>query len=166
MIPRCLPAITILLVAGCGSAVKAEQEDSGAADSPADSVPEIVADTLPDSAPDPTHDGNADTAPGPGMTGDPCIEDAECTGVPGEGRFCLDVIDFGGGYTVTFPGGYCSAQCDDGSECGSGSDCIMFGSVGLCLERCTSAEQCRTAEGYVCYPIPYVTTDPYCVPYM
>ncbi|MBW2263560.1 MAG: hypothetical protein JRG91_16485 [Deltaproteobacteria bacterium] len=164
-----LPALALttallLVAAGCGSAIKATGDAGN--DTAGDPTPEITIDVIPDPTGEPTPDIGVDTSPGSGATGDSCVEDHECTGVPGEGRFCMNRIELGGGYFVDFPNGYCSAECGGASECGPGSDCVDFGYLGLCFKRCGSDGECRIAEGYVCYSIPYVTTETYCVPYM
>lgn len=163
------PALVLALaLAGCGSAIKATG-DAGS-DSGGDPAPEITVDLIPEPTTDPggepAADINVDVPPTTGATGDACTEDEQCVGVPGEGRFCMDRIELGGGYGVDFPNGYCSAECAGAGECGPGSDCVNFGYLGLCFKRCSSDGECRTSEGYVCYPIPYVTDIPYCVPYM
>ena len=156
--------MALVFLAGCGSSVRAQ----GDADS-TDTTPDITVDLIPDPTTDPTWDAptdpGVDTAPGSGTTGTACIEDDECTGVPGAARFCLDRIELGGGYGVNFPGGYCSAECTSPDDCGDGADCVDFGYLGLCFLRCTYEDECRMAEGYTCYEIPYVTTQTYCVPY-
>jgi hypothetical protein len=163
-----LAILPFLVAAGCGSAIKATG-DAGS-DAGGDPTPEITVDvgTEPTTDPsaEPVPDINVDTPPTTGAAGDACVEDHECTGVPGEGRFCMNWIELGGGYGVDFPNGYCSAECSGGEECGPGSDCVDFGYLGLCFKNCSSDGECRGAEGYVCYSIPYVTDITYCVPYM
>jgi hypothetical protein len=163
-----LATLPLLVAAGCGSAIKAAG-DAGS-DAGSDPLPELTIDIIPEPTTDigvePTTDPGVDTAPVTGVTGDSCVEDEECVGVPGDGRFCMHRIELGGGYYVDFPNGYCSAECSGAEECGPGSDCVNFGYLGLCFKRCSSDGECRSGEGYVCYPIPYVTDIPYCVPYM
>ena len=163
-----LALIVLAVGSGCGSAIKATGDAGG--DTADDPTAEITVDAVPepttDPLPEPTTDIGIDTTPSPGATGDACVEDHECVGVPGEGRFCMNRIEVGGGYYVDFPNGYCSAECTGAEECGPGADCVNFGYLGLCFKRCSSDGECRSAEGYVCYPIPYVTDIPYCVPYM
>jgi hypothetical protein len=127
--------------------------------------PDIVPDTRPDTRPDVRPDWIPDTrpetrpdvrpdwipdimpdAPG-GLTGDPCRRRADCMGVPGSGRMCLTTVF---GY-ITFPGGYCSASCTAGWECGTGGTCAdVFGIGNYCLKYCSSLFDCRFWEGYTC----------------
>lgn len=169
--------VILALTAACGSSLKSSGEgddtDTGGDPRPEivvdlgidTSMPPDVVDAIPEPSMDTATDIWVDTAPPTGITGEPCIEDGECVGVPGSGRFCLDFIDFGSGWVLNFPGGYCSAECGDGSECGAGNDCVDFSSLGLCFKRCTSSTECRESEGYTCYSIPFVTTETYCVPH-
>jgi hypothetical protein len=70
-----------------------------------------------------------------------------CSGVPGSGRMCI-VLLFGYWY---FPGGYCSATCTSGTECGSGAACVsLYGFGNYCLKLCSSMSECRWTEGYTC----------------
>lgn len=104
-------------------------------DTPADTPPP---DTTTETTPDPT---------GSAAVGDPCYADVDCGGVPGSGRTCLDDI---AGY-ATFPGGYCSATCTSGSECGPEGICVsLYGFGNYCLRRCSSLTDCRWFEGYTC----------------
>ncbi|MFH1435331.1 MAG: hypothetical protein ABIJ56_06410 [Pseudomonadota bacterium] len=108
-----------------------------------------------------------DGAEGPcsvGLTGDPCATPAQCSCVPSSSRECLATIS---GY-LTFPGGYCSARCTSPTECGSGAQCAeVVTGASTCLKVCTSASQCRMAEGYACTRIPMSSdTRTYCLPSM
>jgi hypothetical protein len=67
---------------------------------------------------------------------------------------------------VTFPGGYCSATCQAHIECGASGECPVAESIKAlgalanaipagvlpshCYERCASAADCRTDQGYRC----------------
>jgi hypothetical protein len=170
-IPTLVPVLVLLLSAGCGSSIKSSGE-ADATDTPSEPGPDISIDLPPtDAIPDPvtdtgTPDIGVDTAPGEGVVGDPCTDASNCMGVPTGGRTCLITVPMGGGYELNFPGGYCSGDCMGPGDCGPGGDCVDFWGYGVCLKSCTSDGECRTAEGYVCYSIPYVTTETYCVPYM
>lgn len=55
----------------------------------------------------------------------------------------------------SLPGGYCvtvGCTVGDDSTCAPGGDgrCIPQGMGGLCVDGCTTAADCRTAEGYTC----------------
>ena len=109
----------------------------------------------------------ADGSDGPcsvGLTGDPCSSPSQCNCVPSSSRECLTTIS---GY-ISFPGGYCSARCTTPTECGSGAHCAeLYTGVNYCLKVCTSASQCRMAEGYTCTRIPMSSdTRTYCLPSM
>lgn len=168
-----LPALVLAI--GCGSSIKVD----GERDSSDDPGHELTVDMTPDPTLEPTTDPpvdptteppppdtGPDTAPAEGLTGDPCSTAADCVGVPSEGRECVHEIPMGPGSSITFPNGYCTAYCSSGTECGPGADCVDFTYAGMCFKRCTSNDDCRVSEGYVCYSIPYVTEDTYCVPYV
>jgi hypothetical protein len=79
------------------------------------------------------------------------------------------------GQEIPFPGGYCSAPCQNNVECGPTGECPVSESLkGLssiplitpeiratleaaipshCYERCTTDSQCRTEDGYRCATI-------------
>jgi hypothetical protein len=190
-----LLAASLLVLAGCGSSVSAEgdgDEDttSDMTDMGTDSGPDATPDATPDGTPDgpgpdatpdgtpdgPIPDGTPDgpipDGPGPdatpdgpaptGAVGDPCRDPSMCTDVPATGRDCL--TDIGG--MLSFPGGYCSANCTSDSDCGTGGECVdLFGYMAYCLKTCTSPGECRTTEGYTCTTIPGTTGgDTYCLP--
>jgi len=78
------------------------------------------------------------------------VLDFQCDGVPGSGRTCLANLF---GY-VDFPGGYCSATCTSGTECGTGGSCVsLYGFGNYCLKNCTTMWDCRVPEGYSCSSI-------------
>ncbi len=67
-----------------------------------------------------------------------------------------------------FPGGYCSANCNNGAMCPAGATCVQSDAIGVptktCFAVCPTAEVgtqsiCRT--GYVCAP---GGQDAYCAP--
>jgi hypothetical protein len=176
--------VLAVLLAACGGTLKVSGEEDAGADTAEDTsggdvvedpVEDVVPDVEPepvedvgpepaddpvpdpsvDPVPDPVVDTPADTGPG-GMTGDACTDSSECTGVPSDTRFCMNVM---WGF-VPFPGGYCTAWCGSDSECGTGAGCA----VGQCFRECTHDSECRTSEGYVCREIPWVTTQTYCIP--
>lgn len=78
----------------------------------------------------------ADVGPAGRAVGGPCIEELDCA----PGSFCLRGLDA--------PGGTCTTNCGDDSDCVGGTACIEEGS-GVCLLRCTVDEDC-TREGYAC----------------
>ena len=86
--------------------------------------------------------------------------DDNCMGVPSSARVCLrDLMGY-----ISFPRGYCSAECTSDGECGTGGECVMFFGMGsYCLKRCSSPAECRTAEGYECTTLPMGSTT-YCLP--
>jgi hypothetical protein len=97
-----------------------------------------------------------------GVVGDPCSSTVHCSCVPSSARECLLVIT---GY-VSFPGGYCSARCTSNADCGEGSHCFEnTPGTRYCFKHCTSATQCRMAEGYTCTMIPVLPdSSTYCFP--
>jgi hypothetical protein len=51
---------------------------------------------------------------------------------------------------IAAPGGYCSQPCALDVECGSGGQCIHYGTKGgVCLAKCSQSAPCRT--GYTCF---------------
>jgi len=132
-----------------------EQADTSPPDLDAISDPHF--DTLPD-VPDVSDDGACLV----GLVGDPCSSASQCNCVPSSARECLTTIF---GY-LDFPGGYCSARCTTPAECGTGANCAEITSSTLyCLKLCSSASQCRMAEGYDCTTIPMSSdTRTYCLP--
>jgi hypothetical protein len=66
-----------------------------------------------------------------GSIGDTCTTDADCVS---------------GQCDRTFPGGYCTTACSDEDPCPVGNLCRE----GYCLQRCTSAGDCRSSD-YACY---------------
>jgi hypothetical protein len=124
---------------------------------PGDTGTDTTMDTMTDPTPDP---GTDDGSPTGGVVGDACSVTADCSGVPGAGRLCLtDLLGY-----LTFSGGYCSAACTSGSDCGTGGDCVEVMSYNYCLKTCTSAADCRTGEGYTCTTLPEGPTGTYCLP--
>ncbi|MFH1437260.1 MAG: hypothetical protein ABIJ56_16245 [Pseudomonadota bacterium] len=97
-----------------------------------------------------------------GLTGDPCSSPTACACVPSSARECLTTLS---GY-ITFPGGYCSARCTTPADCGTGANCAEITTgTRYCLKVCSSASQCRMAEGYTCTQIPMSSdTRTYCLP--
>lgn len=100
--------------------------------------------------------------------GAPCMEDADCVKVLGDGGVCLkDILGIYG-----LPGGYCSKYCmlpdlmtkyvENDATCGPGVTCI--GAMGYfegCVIECTDDSQCPR-EGYECRTMPQIgeTCDP------
>jgi len=126
-----------------------------------DPVPDLdVIDVGPDPIVDPTDDGGCTV----GVTGDPCSSATQCNCVPSSARECLTTLS---GY-VSFPGGYCSARCTSPADCGTGGNCAEITTgTRYCLKVCSSASQCRMAEGYTCTTIPMSSdTRTYCLPNM
>ncbi len=158
---------TSILVASCILVACGGTVEKHDADGSTDPTPDIWVDTGTDPIPDPVADPgvdtppdiSVDTPPGSGVVGDPCVDETSCGGVP-TAAFCLTNLY---GY-VNFPGGYCSGSCASEAECGPGTGCLVMGGYGACMKRCTSSAECRAAEGYTCGPIPYVTTETFCIP--
>ena len=77
------------------------------------------------------------TAPALAARGQACSREAGCAA----GLLCGPL-----------PGGYCASFCGDvGTACDGA--CVETGTAGeMCLAKCTSDDQCRKAEGYVCDP--------------
>ncbi|MCD6497298.1 MAG: hypothetical protein J7M25_03235 [Deltaproteobacteria bacterium] len=76
-----------------------------------------------------------------GFDDDPCTQDASCLG-----NKCLDEAAYG------FPGGICSRDCVDGSDCASGYDCFTYSPTNenVCLKLCSSGQSSECRSGYTC----------------
>jgi hypothetical protein len=175
---KALVTIVVLACWGCGGTVRSEGDvgddttgpDTTIVDTAGDIAPDVAGDTVEDSTPDTApHDTTPD--PGPdteagGLVGDACTDAGDCTGVPGEGRLCLESIPMGPSFTLHFPGGYCSAECTDDGDFGEGGDCFRLMEGSLCFKMCDDVSDCR--GGYVCdhFPGPGVTPTDYCLPPM
>lgn len=79
-----------------------------------------------------------DTGGATSVVGAACTSDAQC----GENGTCI----------TDLPGGYCAiAGCSDAAPCPDGASCWGFGESGnFCIKDCTSGNECRQAEGYIC----------------
>lgn len=76
--------------------------------------------------------------------GSACTKTEECTA----GGNCLTNVNLQI-VQLDFPKGYCSKMgCMTDNDCPSGSGCLAI--TQTCLKTCTSANQCRTADGYQC----------------
>jgi hypothetical protein len=167
-----------LLLSACGSSRKAPRgEDSGTVrrdgggvimfmDSgtppPRDSgTPGIDTGTPPprDSGTPPRDSGGMVT-PGDGTIGSSCTGPADCT----EGTSPMCVMNFMG--FIAFPGGYCTSGCTGPGTCPAGAECIDIMGTMFCGATCTTAADCRSAEGYTCGmpPIGGDGMTMYCLP--
>jgi len=106
--------------------------------------------------------GTGGSTTGGGQIGDACSTDADCTGVAG--AECWTTIGGGPVPEITFPGGFCSKACNEGSdqsECGDTAACVSLGMSGgqttvtltMCTPPCKTNEECRVADGYHCQVI-------------
>ncbi len=99
--------------------------------------------------------GNCEPWQGVGV-GEGCTSNTVCTGVHLDHREC----------NVSFPGGYCTRQCNsEGYDVciGSGGRCLCMSSDCKCFKPCTTTSQCRTADGYHC-AAPMGYTEQFCIP--
>jgi hypothetical protein len=71
-----------------------------------------------------------------GEVGASCTADSACES--GGAPVCLRNL----------PNGYCSALCDGGGDCPSGSHCELLGDQGYCYQDCNNNDDCRF--GYQC----------------
>jgi hypothetical protein len=101
------------------------------------------------------------SAAGGADIGAACTTDSDCSLVAG--ATCYTTIG-GGGFSLTFPGGYCSKVCNPDShdaECGAHGGCTSVGASGggvtatlvMCTAPCASDADCRQADGYHCQQI-------------
>lgn len=91
-------------------------------------------------------------------TGSACTATTSCEG------FCLEASQFG--QSSGYPGGYCTAQCGNGTACTSGlcvTESVFGQSVSNCRATCTGSGQGTCRTGYVCTPSPSSTAS-YCRP--
>jgi len=86
---------------------------------------------------------------GPDATGAACADGEDCTG-----EVCLGTLEGQDFFAdITFPEGYCSADCYDFTGCEDGESCLLHvpSSRYYCFQECTPAgEDCRADEGYFC----------------
>ena len=68
-----------------------------------------------------------------GETGEACTADGDC-----ESSRCVT-----GG---SFPGGLCTPECNNDSECPEGFSCVSRSS-GICLKNCGSDAECESERG-------------------
>ncbi|MEM1033477.1 MAG: hypothetical protein AAGN82_24295 [Myxococcota bacterium] len=88
----------------------------------------------------------ADCTPGATTAGNACMMANQCVATPND-PFCL-TGDLG------WPNGYCSEFCDLlNDDCPAGAFCASFGlpnDVGLCVETCTTVNDCQNTTQYRC----------------
>lgn len=117
--------------------------------------------------------GSGATTKGDGNVGSACAAKADCSAALG--LDCVTVIEpvpqagFAG---KTFPGGYCTKRCGQPNpdspfpadqelslDCGPSATCQQSSqstgqggqvSMQMCVRTCTSNEDCRAKDGYVC----------------
>lgn len=154
----------VLVFAGCGGGDDNDRDTEE--DTETDPGSDLT-DSIPDPTTEPPDDVPTDSvedsdAWGDGEVGDPCTLDTDCGGVPSAAPNCLEDI-FG---MITFPGGYCSADCTSDDDCGPDGDCIDAVIMSLCLKTCTSGSDCRESEGYTCDALPDMLGIPgdFCLP--
>jgi hypothetical protein len=94
--------------------------------------------------------------------GNPCAGDTDCTTVGNFETLCFPPVLLDGGPS-NFPGGYCTAACNDDSNCSPNGTaaCLTLGQApntfDACLKKCPQSEadggqnSCRT--GYQCQPV-------------
>lgn len=125
--------------------------------------PDVSPDSPPDIHPDPPPevvDADVVDAPPAGIVGDACSSRRDCSGMPTSSADCWhDIMGF-----LSFPGGYCSADCYADWECGPEGECVDLSFISLCLRTCEYVEDCRESDGYDCYDMPWVGGGPYCLP--
>lgn len=99
-----------------------------------------------------------------------CSSDDQCTG---SAASCLTVVPLdltpNARLTVTYPGGFCSAQCKADADCGSAGGCPvaeylslinavvpgqqdLVAKLSICVPKCNAQSDCR--DGYVCQAPP------------
>jgi len=170
-----------LLILGCGGHVKDDEDtttdtvDDGVTDTTGEVADDVVEETADDPSDDPAtetvedavEDGGGDAeedSPTSGIVGDACTDADDCGSIPAEDIRCLDELRVGGGFTITFPEGYCSAACTEDADCGGDATCEVFGmDLMLCLDACTEDADCREDDGYECRTR-MGDTDTFCLP--
>lgn len=68
--------------------------------------------------------------------GDSCVSSSECA----PGQIC----------DTASPGGYCTILDCEANSCPGNSVCVGFELVVACMETCSSDNDCRERDGYVC----------------
>ena len=81
-----------------------------------------------------------------------CTSDAACNKVGGTNGLCMMGADFPGGYCVSPGCTPTSPTAGTTDSCGAGALCFNVGIAPFrsCLKSCTSTNDCRGAEAYVC----------------
>ena len=87
-------------------------------------------------APDPLPDSTAGKA---------CASDADCGGAMGS---CAAMLPAIGGGEVAAPGGYCTIECANDTDCGLEGRCVATRAGTYCFDPCATETDCR--EGYTC----------------
>jgi hypothetical protein len=99
---------------------------------------------------------------GANKIGTPCTSTVDC----GSDARSACQNEAGDGY----PGGYCGMEpCNDLDVCPAGATCVAIGGeTPACFKSCTTDDDCRKAEGYVCQlfsttpPVGYGPSDKAC----
>ncbi len=114
--------------------------DAGVQETGAGQDAQAQADATPDgdAQPDAAETG---VTTGKSAVGGPCWEDDDCEGE----AVCWTTAEDG------FPGGMCVIEDCTAGSCPDGSACFEFTDGGTrCIQSCTTDEECRQEEGYVC----------------
>ena len=90
-----------------------------------------------------------------------CTDEGTCQKIPEPiGGTCSEDSECSGDFTTCntwFEGGYCTQECfdSDDSICPDNSKCVIAGrrQSMSCLASCSSDEDCRVDEGYLCHPL-------------
>ncbi len=165
----------VLAFSACGSDKNGDEDTStdtltDSNDLLGDTAGDTESDTIPDPTTEPPED-HAEVTPdtpadiptegGTGVVGDSCATQDDCGGIPSASPNCMTDI-YG---MITFPNGYCSADCITDADCGAGSTCFdVMGFMQFCMKDCTDRTDCREDEGYSCSEVPYIGGGPFCLP--
>jgi len=128
-----LACLLVVTFSGCDSGSGTEElVDSDTTMADTNSVDDTTAiDTASPS--DTTQMEDTKLPPGTIPVGAACTEKADC-----EGGICSSLL----------PDGYCTASCDGGMECPTGSECRTINDFPFCMQSCSGDDGCRA--GYAC----------------
>jgi hypothetical protein len=111
----------------------------------------------PDMAVKPGQDGGVDLAIGGSPIGGDCMRNSDCK--TGTNPFCVK------NRSVTGAVGFCAADCQTDTDCGSLATCIQFANGSQCVKSCMMASDCGTGLacyapiGLGCYPTDAIKLD-------
>lgn len=141
--PRPIRAALLFAALGACPSTQTATQDAARPDVAPD-APDVADDVAPDEP------APKDVAPPPDMPpaasgiGDACESDEMFgQGTCRQGQICLTA-------RIGYRNGYCVQTCLGGARCPADATCTPLQGFPVCLRRCTSNDDCRAEDGYVC----------------